>query len=304
MQGRPLPKRRFGVEIEFLLPYRKPDGMALSMEMVMAHLKEAGVKIYEGKGEYYAGWSYGFDGGCLALGWQHVELRSRILKGEEGLAEVRKVMGILQSYGAMVGVYDGMHVHIERKDLSDAQLRRWFAAYTRYERCIDQLVAPRRHEPHNYAGYGVAKYLPSIKGAKMIRDGEGRYHYSGYFNPRGASLGTVELRQHQGCIDGARATNWIALMLYLCDTSTRQTGGIINGDNLIDGDTDQSFQLFLQCTGAPKSLRDYWMSERKRLAEGGDEPMPEADATHAKAEWRETMRLAKLAKTQQMKVAA
>jgi len=143
------------------------------------------------------------------------EVVSPILRGNDGLNEVRSVMKVLRDAGASVNVSCGMHIHIGVDNaLTPQQQASVISAHQQWQPAFDSLLTLRRTTQTNWAS------RRSRRGAQEIADawttpnriGTGsRYHalniaaFSRY--------GTFEMRSHHGSLNGTNATAWIALHL-------------------------------------------------------------------------------------------
>jgi hypothetical protein len=144
-------------------------------------------------------------------GW---ELVSPILKGQDGLEQIKKVCQAMKQAGAAVNVTCGLHVHHDARDFNVDTFKNIVKIYARFETTIDTLVAPsRRGNENTYCqtlqGVDMDRLLKqtNINGIRNIYGG--RYHklnLDSYI-----THGTVEFRQHQGTIDADKIINWIKL---------------------------------------------------------------------------------------------
>jgi hypothetical protein len=143
------------------------------------------------------------------------EVVSPILRGNDGLNEVRSVMKVLRDAGASINVSCGMHIHIGVDNaLTPLQQANVISAHQHWQPAFDSLLTLRRTTETRWAS------RRSRRGAQEIADawttpnriGTGsRYHslniaaFSRY--------GTFEMRSHHGSLNGTNATAWIALHL-------------------------------------------------------------------------------------------
>lgn len=259
----PLPDWRFGIEIECAVPLGHES---LARELTRLTGLEA---RYTDQGEY-ATWEV-HNEGIGVNGLYNLELVSPRLRGEEGLAQIKTMMATLQRMGAVVSAAAGMHVHLDRSHLSDAALGHWHANFIRYEKCFDQLVARRRT-----CGYPQSN---AVWLAARMRDGEHRYGATNVieyarlatvafarnllnkgpkFSPR--EMGTVELRQHQGSLNGTRAAHWLSLMLHFAAVASQDAVGV----EMFDG-SEASVKSLLAYAGVPYATRRYWLARRRDL---------------------------------------
>ena len=91
----------FGIEIECFLP----------RGCVRVGAYHAGVELGS---RFPAGWNAQRDGSLRTTlrGYEGVEIVSPVLRGREGLEQVRQVAALLQELGARVNRTCGLHVHV------------------------------------------------------------------------------------------------------------------------------------------------------------------------------------------------
>lgn len=203
--------RTFGVEIEF----SSLDGRAAAQA-----ISDAGVTCtYEGYTHRVCGdWKIVSDSTC---GYEAV---SPILFGEDGYAQVRKVVAALSAAGATVNTNCGMHVHHGADDLNGEQLASLFELYASHFNAIDHLVAPSRRANSNrwckrFRRGELSKIVDALRSRRdSVRDGslptwnllsarDDRYRHINLCSfPK---YGTIEIRQHQGTLNGDKAVAWI-----------------------------------------------------------------------------------------------
>jgi hypothetical protein len=114
---------RFGVELEVIC--RAGTGA------VQRALSDAGL----------TGWRATYDGSLTSGG---VEVVSPILRGEDGMNQIRRVCGVLSNLGATVNSSCGMHVHLDVNGLSVDTVKRFLAGYVDNQHVMDGLVAGSR----------------------------------------------------------------------------------------------------------------------------------------------------------------
>lgn len=218
-------KRQFGIEIElFGIPRNK---IAKSLQEMGI---EARVAPYGMARTTY--WRISTDS-SIAGRWS-AEVISPVLRGQEGLDEVRKVMVRLGAMGCKVNHSCAFHVHWNCTDFTGRNMLSLLRLYAKFERVIDYLVEyNQRGNKNQYCRSMIkdndlswVKYLD--KGHKAIdvviqfmarhptywldrfgelQERQARYHklnIAAY-----ASYGTVEFRQHHGTLWADEAVQWI-----------------------------------------------------------------------------------------------
>jgi hypothetical protein len=144
-------------------------------------------------------------------GW---ELVSPILKGRDGLEQIRKVCEALESAGAKVNRSCGLHVHHDARDFQNETFKNLIKIYARFEPVIDTLVAPSRRGNVNQYCQTLARIdLENVLNAgdpttlrRAYGDRYKKLNLQSY-----VTHGTVEFRQHQGTINAEKIINWVKL---------------------------------------------------------------------------------------------
>lgn len=185
--------------------------------------------------ELLPNWKICKDGSIM--GPEPVEVASPTLSGREGLAEVDKVIHILNDMGCQINSSCGFHVHWCCGDYTGKNVQSLLRLYAKFEDVIDYLVSPsRRGNGNKYcrtmvkdADLGWVTELDPTEKQRALQvalkfgsthiewdtdpetgrpvDRGSRYHklnISAY-----SQYGTVEFRQHQGTLNGDKAINWI-----------------------------------------------------------------------------------------------
>jgi hypothetical protein len=144
------------------------------------------------------------------------ELVSPVLSGPQGLEEIKKVMKALRSVGAKVDYRHGMHIHIGVADIiSDpTKVRTLFENLQMAQTTLYQLVAPSRRTNH---------YCNPVSSMKFSRWAHGDFstcnHTDGVNVSNINRIGTIEMRMHQGSLNGKKATEWVNFLVALFDAS-------------------------------------------------------------------------------------
>ena len=160
------------------------------------------------------------------------EVVSPILSGEQGIEDVRKVMNLLDTNGAIVDRQCGLHVHWGVSDWDLKKFQSLYKWYAKFEQAIDSILAPsRRLNNSRWArGYSagtinhasITDFFQRIKGARNLNQlrqivGHGSYNRYTKLNMEAFwAHRTIEFRQHQGTLNSDKAEHWI-----------RFTGGMI-----------------------------------------------------------------------------
>jgi len=210
--------RKFGVEIEFL-----SDGV--SLQSVSSAINAAGITCNIEHYNHHTpiSWKLTTDASC------GYELVSPILQGEDGLSQIEKVCSALKSAGAKVNKSCGLHVHVDARDLKNAEIARVIFNYAKNERVFDSLQPEsRRNNINTYCG-SVTKILSRLdtQSAKESFTRNPFKLYNSVLCTRYVKVNleaytrhsTVEFRQHSGTIESSKITNWVVLLLGFVEKS-------------------------------------------------------------------------------------
>ncbi len=223
------PKRKFGVELEIIVPDRLYELSYLDETAALLHA--GGIKARSSNYSHKASlsWKVTTDGSLSRGG---IELVSPILEGEEGLAEVAKVCAILTSNGYRVDGSCGLHVHIDARDFDTKGLFRVVRQFLAEETNFDRMVDPQRQ--YNTYCHSNLSYIPTYSdGLERLKLAHTKIGYSAshvarvFGNGRYLKLNiqalwrhhTIEFRQHEGSIDAAKVTSWIRLVGLFTDAA-------------------------------------------------------------------------------------
>lgn len=162
------------------------------------------------------------------------EVVSPVLRGAEGMEQVKKVCIALQKAGAKVNQSCGFHVHIGINDLSVSNVKDLVSSYINLENDIDAFMpASRRGNFNTYC-----RNMSSVTGIKSkIKNCSTIGMLSNCFNTRYYKLnlksyvkyGTVEFRQHAGTTSFSKVKNWVMICARLVEYS--KSNGITNNLN-------------------------------------------------------------------------
>jgi hypothetical protein len=151
------------------------------------------------------------DWGCSTM-----EVVSPPLRGQDGLAELVRVLTVLSELGCTVNDTCGLHVHHDASDLDAEAVRTLAKTYLKFEGVIDSLLDESR-ENHRYA---QTLKFDTVEGM-FARVDEAvtsydiyRIWWDRYVKLNLESLqvhGTVEFRQHEGSLDVCEIAAWVSL---------------------------------------------------------------------------------------------
>ncbi|MDE2098603.1 MAG: amidoligase family protein [Patescibacteria group bacterium] len=144
-----------------------------------------------------------------------VEIPSPILRGTEGLRQLRAVMELLRTNGFSTGSGDGLHVHHDAPEFvdDDTLTARLIELWEENLPVIDRFVSPLRRGGtylmcDSYRSTYRAQQWASFKRSKSLGDlGLDKFRSLNVTPLR--HYGTIEFRLHEGTLDFDQASAWI-----------------------------------------------------------------------------------------------
>jgi len=223
----------FGPEFEVLLPQHFTQSGAA------AHLSRLiGEPVHPRRDGCPDGqWKVVTDGSVRGSGAVGLEFVGPILKGQNGLDRMVKVVDALRQMGATVNHTCGFHVHVGGHDRSTTFFKNLVKLYGRYETVIDSLMpASRRNNDARYcrsvrlalsrvdSAQSPAELGEILRRASQPRD---HYHSAKYHKVNVVPAGkpTVEFRHHAGTVDSVKAVNWVLTCLRLVQAAVEGKTG-------------------------------------------------------------------------------
>ena len=157
------------------------------------------------------------------------ELVSPVLKGFDGLREVKLVCEALEKVSATVNKTCGFHAHFGTEDFREA-IKVWRNLYINYatlESDIDAFMPPSRR--HNFycktlkvtgwkAKMQAAQTLVELEQAITARNRYFKLNSQSYWRH-----GTVEFRQHSGTVEFEKIKNWLLFCARFIELSKKET---------------------------------------------------------------------------------
>lgn len=157
------------------------------------------------------------------------EVISPVLKGQEGLDALRKVMDLVKEMGCWVDAACGLHVHIGIRDLEMKALRNMSMQFLGMEQHFDAIVQRSRRGSANHFCKSNTQLVDSDAGARIndartaqqvarVMNGgwqvatRSMYRYYKMNFQSFAIHGTVEFRQHGGTVESKKACSWVRLI--------------------------------------------------------------------------------------------
>lgn len=145
-----------------------------------------------------------------------MEFVSPPLKGDQGIAEVAKLCGIADEKGWSVDSDCGLHVHLDVSCESMQRLRRIAYAFAKTQAVWQSLTTPYRATDCCYAT--PIRWKPHQVFSKDVRSfGRDQSRYQWLNIAACERHGTIEVRIHEGTIDGDAICNWIKALVRFAD---------------------------------------------------------------------------------------
>jgi len=214
--------RTFGVEIEFFL---KEGDRQQAIDKVLRALSDNGIQAqWEGYTHRTTRhWKLVYDS---SVRYEGLEIVSPILKGTEGLAEMKLVTNALNEAGAKVDRSCGIHVHHDATDFTLKSFKNIYGMYARYEDTIDSMVSNSRRGYNNNMCKSPSTNLEILKTATSVDEIIGSIYHDRYVKLNCQSFrrhGTIEFRQHQGTTSFEKLQAWVVLTQMMVERSVNST---------------------------------------------------------------------------------
>lgn len=157
-----------------------------------------------------------------------VEIPSPVLRGYEGLRELKQVMELLNANGFAAGRADGLHVHHGADEFAEDErlLATLVELWEENVEHIERLVDPYRRKPtapysasgHSWCGRRSdpdaarsSDHWSRFKATKDLKELPGGRYYSLNVSNVNRNYGnsTIEVRLHEGTLDFNKAAAWV-----------------------------------------------------------------------------------------------
>jgi hypothetical protein len=203
----------FGIEIECI--GQSPSQCARSLTAAGVRCDDAGYTH-----AVMPQWKAVRDGSLSTYGnGGAAEVVSPVLRGQDGMNQIRTVMGILRDAGSSTNTSCGMHIHIGMDSLTATEQARVILQHCKWQAAFDAFITVAR-QSNSYASkrtIGQATQLAEgwadnsrpVDRRRSISENQGRYYtlnLNSFYK-----YGTFEFRMHGGSLNGTNATAWIAL---------------------------------------------------------------------------------------------
>lgn len=218
----------FGVEFEVVLPRDTPTHAFAAERLALITTLPVTTASRTGRVDASSqAWRIVHDGSIR--GGISAEIVSPVLRGEEGLAQVKKIADALQAMGAVANASCGFHVHVGGLRGTDLSFfKNLVKLYARFEPVIDTLMpVSRRGNANTYcrsvnanrdidAATSFESLVTAATGLPATNYGARFFKLNlvAYRKHR-----TVEFRQHAGTVDSAKAIAWIKTCLRMVEAA-------------------------------------------------------------------------------------
>ena len=153
------------------------------------------------------------------------EIVSPVLKGLDGVAELKKVCDALDTIeGITVTRRCGLHVHLGVDDLTVRQIQTVYERYADYEAQIDLVMPRSRRQDANWCGT-ITSRKNRVKRSRN-KNSLARSAGTRYLKVNLESLaryGTLEFRQHSGTLNFTKIVNWLSFLMAFVEKSAKLT---------------------------------------------------------------------------------
>lgn len=211
---------KFGVEIE---------AYDVDMRTIATAIRAAGITVEVEGYNHYTRRHWKIVNDVSVRGGLGFEIVSPILKGEAGIAELKKVCEALATTGAKINSSCGLHVHFDARALSMNDWKNLYKNYINVESEMDSIMPVSRRANNNtycnsltYKNNTQAATFEAIDRAETVAQLSSLVAGTRYVKVNAESFmrhGTVEFRQHSGTIEFEKISNWVKICGNLIDKS-------------------------------------------------------------------------------------
>jgi len=240
---------KFGVELELIITDGKRDGYKLEwLAKKMTELGPPSVEYLGYSHETVDHWKIVSDSSLR--GHTHhdlcLELVSPVLRGSEGLAQLRVLMEHVRQLGIATNKTCGFHVHVDATNSTLQELKRICQCFVALENAFDLLVAGnhRSTDQNQYCRSnriafgrfsnrqrweGISAAQSKANLVNLMNPNSDRYrklNLTNLTNPGRPS--TVEFRLHGGVEELRQAEAWVRLIVRFCHRAAASAHNAIN----------------------------------------------------------------------------
>jgi hypothetical protein len=204
-----------------------------------------------------------------SLGHRGVEIVSPILRGEQGLEMLGKVLDALRATGHSVDTTTGIHVHMGLGHAKIKKIKSFLKLYVRYEHVLDFMMGrSRRANNNSYCrshasgdAFDMQRMFGAIERARNIDDvmyalqPSGSRYMKLNLHPWRRQR-TLEIRHFGGSLNATKVTNWILLL----DAMWRQAQihGVVALYNNVTKPAESAYSFFKNTLSHEPEIAAYW----------------------------------------------
>lgn len=176
------------------------------------------------------------------------ECVSRVLRGYDGLVELRDVMLEMKRAGSRTNSSCGQHIHIGIEPFNLRTQAMVIRGHQIFQQVFDMLVNPLRRNHTDYARH--TPWQNSMFNAECFEKG---YPSSAYLSKyhslnldKYSAYGTFEFRAFHGCLNPRHTVAWLQLhfdFFMLCEKVARLTSGATSDLLQLNGDNAEATEL-------------------------------------------------------------
>ncbi|EED93873.1 predicted protein [Thalassiosira pseudonana CCMP1335] len=215
-----------------------------------------------------------------ANGCNRFEMKSRILKGGDGLGEVDRVIQALNGISSSLQVNKtmGFHVHVNVSDLSCSDLVKVCQNFVKYEKAMDSLMPASRRKGnfycksnrmavsrgHHTSNDEIHNRLANCRSVEVLGNvmSPDKYHKLNFGPLIGGQQPTIEFRQHSSTYNKEKIKNWIRFCMAFVHNSARYKAPSRASRSV---DRDELFEMMMMYVVKDRYLRDYYRSRRQEV---------------------------------------
>lgn len=257
-------ERTFGIEIEFTTASRETVARLMKQKGLLAEV--------EGYNHFTRRhWKLITDSSC------GYELVSPILKGRDGLNQLKLATEASAEAGAKVNRRCGLHIHHDINDLDAKQVANIYALCIKLEKTIDSFLPKSRRADNNeycrslFRHSNQQRVLDQLKTVNTMEDINDifRTRYLKLNFQSYVKYGTIEFRQHSGTIDFEKMYNWILLTQRIVERAKERNVTYSYKESSVPVLTFQKMLGIINSVGADEEIakmNTFYLKRMKELA--------------------------------------
>ncbi|WP_291726188.1 amidoligase family protein [Bernardetia sp.] len=149
------------------------------------------------------------------------EIVSPILKGEDGLEQLKKVCQALKNCNAYINKSCGLHIHFDASQFKLKQFKNILLNYASLENVIDMFLPNSRRANNNNYCKSIINHKSAIENASTIHQLTAAIpqRYNKLNTKSYTKYKTIEFRHHSGTVEFDKIHNWIVFLHNLVEYS-------------------------------------------------------------------------------------